>query len=312
MRAENPLSRLYNQEALAQQGIQREHIPLELQMITQWVCWRYVDRGQGKKPEKQPVNPRTLHRAGVHWPNTWTDFGTAYTTYRTYRTRGIQGMGFVLTPDDPYVAVDLDACIEEYTIDEHATKIIATLGSYTEVSPSGQGIRILVSCVNFWDNQRHPRCELYAQARYVTITGHHVAGTPQQIMPVTLDTLTSIVPQPAPEPVRSPASPSQPKYYAVPDLELWERIFTHDKYGNQHLRRFQGDTSIDRGDHSLTVIRLLNCLARWTKGDAARIRTMMLLSPLANNKWFEKRGDGDWLDYQIANAIAYVSSRQGT
>ncbi len=46
------------------------------------------------------------------------------------------------------------------------------------------------------------------------------------------------------------------------DMELWERIFSHDKYGQQHLQRFYGDTSHDRGDHSFTVIRLLNCLAR--------------------------------------------------
>ena len=48
-----------------------------------------------------------------------------------------------------------------------------------------------------------------------------------------------------------------------------------------------------------TVIRLLNCLARWTQCDPTRMRRMMLLSPLANDKWFEKRGGGDWLDYQI-------------
>jgi hypothetical protein len=33
---------------------------------------------------------------------------------------------------------------------------------------------------------------------------------------------------------------------------------------------------------------------------------MMLLSPLANEKWFSKRGNGDWLDYVIADAIRYV------
>ena len=51
---------------------------------------------------------------------------------------------------------------------------------------------------------------------------------------------------------------------------LWERIFAHDRYGAQHVRRFQGDVSLDGGDHLLTVIRLLNCLARWTHGDAAK------------------------------------------
>jgi hypothetical protein len=48
-------------------------------------------------------------------------------------------------------------------------------------------------------------------------------------------------------------------------------------------------------------------LARWTQCDPGRMCNMMLMSPRANEKWFEKRGGGDWLDYQIADAIAYVS-----
>ncbi len=67
--------------------------------------------------------------------------------------------------------------------------------------------------------------------------------------------------------------------------------------------------SLDQGDHLFTVIRLLNCLARWTHCDPVRMRSMMLLSPLTNDKWFEKRGGGDWLDHQIADAIGYVSRR---
>ena len=38
----------------------------------------------------------------------------------------------------------------------------------------------------------------------------------------------------------------------------------------------------------------------------AKMRAMMLMSPLANEKWLSKRGAVDWLDYQIADAIAYI------
>lgn len=89
-------------------------------------------------------------------------------------------------------------------------------------------------------------------------------------------------------------------------MELWERIFAHDKYGQQHLQRFFGDTSLDRHDQSFAVIRLLNCLARWTQCDPVKMRSMILMSQLANDKWFEKRGAGDWLDHEIADAITYV------
>src|SRR5262245_32541018 len=106
--------------------IHQEHVPCELFDFTQWVCWRYVDRGEGRKPDKQPVNPRTLANAGVHWANTWTTFEEAYATYLRHCNHIIHGIGFVLTPNDPYVAVDLDTCIHEEGIEDTAAQIIAT------------------------------------------------------------------------------------------------------------------------------------------------------------------------------------------
>lgn len=102
------------------------------------------------------------------------------------------------------------------------------------------------------------------------------------------------------------AAPAETDRTAVSGVELWERIFQCDRFGHQHRQRFGGDTSLDGNDHSLSVIRLVNCLARWTGGDAARMRALMLMSPLANQKWYAKRGNGDWLDLQIADAIAFV------
>src|SRR5438874_1013983 len=58
-----------------------EMIPSALKPYTQWVLWRYIDRGTGRKPDKQPVNPHTLGNAGVHWPNTWSTFEHVYQCY---------------------------------------------------------------------------------------------------------------------------------------------------------------------------------------------------------------------------------------
>jgi primase-polymerase (primpol)-like protein len=290
-------------------GIQTGHIPQELKTYTQWVCWRYMDRGEGRKPDKQPVNPRSLANAGVHWTNTWTAFEIAYATYLQYRSTGIYGIGFVLTPTDPYVAIDLDSCVQEDEIESKAGQVIHDLGSYTELSPSGHGIHILVACPEFQDNVRRQDIEVYSHSRYVTFTGHHIAGTPREISVVSPDLITSLLPA-APEQVfASSTQAAKPVAYPASDMELWERIFAHDKYGRDHLRRFQGDSSLDRNDHSFTIIRLLNCLARWTQCDPSRMRTMILMSPLANDKWLEKRGAGNWLDYQIADALVYVSRK---
>lgn len=270
------------------QPIDPDAIPTELRLYQQWVCWQYVERAVGKKWAKQPINPQTLHRAGVQWSNTWSDFDKAWQTYLAKQTQGIHGIGFVLTRNDPYVAVDIDGCIQDEMMDVYTMEVVNQLASYTERSPSGQGVHILLSCPTFQDNSRTHTIELYAHSRYVTMTGHHVAGTPLTIIPTELDIVTSLIPREATISPISQPDKNNLRLQSLGETELWERIFTHDRYGPQHLQRFQGDTSLERGDHSFTVIRLLNCLARWTHCDAGRMRTMMLMSPLANEKWFEK------------------------
>src|SRR5690242_18965373 len=124
MPVEQQLRRATIDQAKESQPVHAEQIPHELVAWPQWVCWRYVERGQGRKPDKQPVNPRTLHNAGVHWPNTWTRFETASQMYVAHRKHGIQGIGFMLTLNDPYVAVDLDSCIQANGLTEAASAII--------------------------------------------------------------------------------------------------------------------------------------------------------------------------------------------
>lgn len=284
-----------------------ENLPLELFSYPQWVCWRYVSRGGGRKPDKQPVNPNTLGNAGVHWANTWSQFEQAYATYQKHN---LAGVGFVLTKDDPFVGVDLDNCVCKGGVTLFAAEVVQALGSYTEYSPSGTGLRILVATPGYRENRRTPDMELYSHSRFLTLTGQHVEGTPQKIATVSEEEITTLVPDGATNSAPSIASRRERLPEHLSDMQLWERIFAYDRYGDQHLKRFQGDLSFDRGDHSLGVLRLLNTLARWTDGDPQKMRAMMMLSPLANEKWFSKRGKQDWLEYQIANAIAYTRGRK--
>jgi primase-polymerase (primpol)-like protein len=286
--------------------VRGENIPHELKTYEQWVVWRQVPREKGKKPDKVPCNPKTLGKAGVHWPNTWSTFEQAYTTYLRHRDDGIAGIGFVLA-DDPFVAVDIDECMSEEGITEPAVEIIQTLQSYTEVSPSGRGLRILATSPDYQENHKSKTTEIYSHSRFVTVTGAHVAGTPDDITTVDPNILKSLLPpqQPATIP-----TPHESKPFTGTDAQLWEHIFRFDQYGTQHQQRFNGDISLDHGDHSLAVIRLLNTLARWTNGDPVRMRAMMLQSPLSNDKWYSRRGDRDYLDYQIQNAINYVQRRK--
>ena len=56
------------------------------------------------------------------------------------------GIGFVFTPEDPYVGIDLDGARNPETgiIEPWASEIIAACASDTEISVSGTGVHIII------------------------------------------------------------------------------------------------------------------------------------------------------------------------
>ena len=60
-------------------------------------------------------------------------------------TPGLSGVGFVIPPGLPgYAVVDLDDCYQDGNLKPAAQTIISNLRSYTERSPSGKGLHIIV------------------------------------------------------------------------------------------------------------------------------------------------------------------------
>ena len=58
----------------------------------------------------------------------------------------MDGIGFVFTSDDRYTGIDLDKCRNPKTgeISPKAVEIVRLLNSYTEISPSGCGLHIIL------------------------------------------------------------------------------------------------------------------------------------------------------------------------
>jgi len=124
--------------------LQPHNIPAELQALAHWVNWKYEIK-DGKRT-KVPVNSRTLGNAMSNNPDTWGAFEIAVSkiNHKDIDGKDIQGIGFVCDNNDPYCGIDLDKCRDPRTgeIETWALEIIRTVDSYTEVSPSGTGIRI--------------------------------------------------------------------------------------------------------------------------------------------------------------------------
>ncbi len=157
-------------------------IPLELRSCAPWLAWKSVPNPDGKKPRKLPIDPRTGKTASSTDPSTWADYDTAVSAVVRY---GLAGPGVVFAPDGPYSGVDLDHCRDPQTrvIAPWAQEIIAELNSYTEVSPSGTGVKVFLKG-KLPANAKHNvlyqtgSVEMYDSGRFFAVTGKHVAGTP--------------------------------------------------------------------------------------------------------------------------------------
>jgi hypothetical protein len=160
-----------------------ERIPPDLKALPHWVCWSLEERAGARS--KIPKNPKTGANAKADNPTTWAEFGQAVSRWEAHKGNGITGIGFEFSTGDPYTGIDLDKCRNPETgiIEPWARVIIDRLRSYTEISPSGTGVHIIIKGSVPPGGNRKSKIEMYSQARFFTMTGHHLEGTPATIEP---------------------------------------------------------------------------------------------------------------------------------
>ncbi len=138
------------------------------------MVWRR-DSKTGRKPL---INPATKKRydkgqsAAVDDPATWGSYDEAVAAKKRLE---VDGIGFVFTADDSYCGIDLDKCIGmEPERAAWAAGIVRAVGSYTELSPSGRGLHILVRATLPEDGRKDDDLglEMYHAKRYFTFTGN--------------------------------------------------------------------------------------------------------------------------------------------
>lgn len=150
--------------------VRPEGIPGELKVRRQWVTWRLEERGG--KLTKVPYTPGTSHKASSTDLLTWRSFEDALDGLDR-----CDGIGFAFCSGDPFTGVDLDDCrdLETGEVEPWAAKIVADLGSYTELSPSGTGLHIIAKG-EILSNGKRGRVEMYSMKRFFTMTGHSLSG----------------------------------------------------------------------------------------------------------------------------------------
>ncbi|MDJ0391489.1 phage/plasmid primase, P4 family [Roseomonas sp. E05] len=227
---------------------QRNGIALaDLAALPRWVAWQTEGRGPEGKPTKVPYSPLGA-KARADSPATWGTRDAAEIRAEVLpRPFGAGGVGIELG-DHAGLAIggiDLDTCrdAESGVLAPWAAEVVERFGSYTEVSPSGTGVKIffvfegtdlpaLRSAMGSEHGRQFkrkgagdhpPAIELYLGNRYFAVTGQHLANSPAEMRPVEADTIGWLLSEAGPSFAAGGVAPSQPGR-----LERALRLATND------------------------------------------------------------------------------------
>ena len=291
-------------------------VPSELKSRAQWVVWLYHLKAGDDKPSKM-LYQTDGWAASTSNPKTWTTYSLALACYQKhtagqrfeyrYRSKGkepyqhlkcnLAGIGYVFTEEDEYTGIDLDDCIIDRKVQPWAIEIIDKFkrSAYTEVSPSGKGIKI-------WTRAKLPpeaknkvylrgntgaAIEAYDSVRYFTVTGQgkYAIGDGQ-------DAVDWLVAKYLKKDTPSP-SPARPPVKDTRDTSKIKQLIENSRQRAKFRALMQGNwEGQGYGSHSEADMGLISLLCFWTQ-DTRHLDAIFRQSGLYREKWDEKhRSDG--------------------
>lgn len=295
---------------------QPENIPGELKQREQFVCWRYARSGVGSPHRwcKQPISPIGGQLAKITAPETWSDFGTAMNTFQRNKSH-LAGIGFVFTDDDSFVGIDLDHCRdpESGELAEWASTLVDELDSYTEVSPSGTGVKIVLKSDQQVPSRRKssPGIEIYSSQRYFTLTGQTLNGHEQ--IHTRTEQLLSVHRRHFFEPCCPSATDRNiflEETVAATDQQI-QKLANRARNRDKFQSLWNGSTNLYASNHSQADLALCRILAFWCGPRPQQIDRLYRQSKLYRPKWDESHfANGS--TYGEVTILKAIAAQNGT
>lgn len=287
--------------------IRWEQIPAQLRDFSRWLVWHWVERdGKLTKPPCSP-DGRDIDATDATLWMTFETVKSIFTNGPECRER-LAGIGFAVQ-DTGYVGIDLDKCIVDGEIAQWAQTIVDDFKSYTEITPSGEGLRIWIKARKPGKLCRKGHIEIYDAGRYFTVTGNQLPGTSCEIRECQseLDELYHQVFKDADTPLLAGDRPSSVAYSegddkvslpTLEDNEILRRAYA-SKAGVKIAALFAGDIT-GYPSQSEADLALLSYLAFWFAGDQAAMDRVFRQSALCDDKWVNR---ADYRASTIARAL---------
>ena len=152
--------------------------PQVLMNADNWLCWKKGETDIRGKFSKLPVNPNDV-RIIINYqdPKNLLSFLEAKNYYNNNHL--ISGLGFKLNalPINNSYLIGIDIDMQEGRTESDFEGFRKELnGTYSEVSPSGKGIRLFGLSDKIINNWSHNHIEVYSNNRYLTVTGIDARG----------------------------------------------------------------------------------------------------------------------------------------
>ena len=286
--------------------VDADRIPQALKDACRWTIWKAepkVDSEGLVKFDKVPYcSLRISDKAKSNDPASWSDFEAARQAYLDRGRTGADGLMFAL--GDGFAAVDLDDSVDPTTKvpTESARQIIEAIDSYSELSVSGEGVRIFAFGPEM-KGIRFDSCELYSRVHFMTVTGRHIEGTPTtvQAREVPLDGLRERLAEERLAAYQARRSElarghsfvagdtdidADATMLGISDEEIIDTGYDMDGF----VALWHGSTAAYDNDASRADLALASRLAFLCgPGQHERVRRLMERSGLVREKWFTHR-----------------------
>lgn len=260
-----------------------DNLPQELRDTGKFNVWRYVPDPKGKKPKKVPYNPKTGGKGQSNNPGTFADFQTALSVVDSYDGLGIGAF-------DDLLIVDFDDCVKERQITKpEARYVMETMDCYTEISPSGTGLRMIAKASGFdydtklyYIHNQKLGLEIYLTGKtnkFLTVTGDVIRtkGIEERG-----EQLRKVFDRYMRRPVPHKSLPREAKSM-LSDEGVLEKAMSA-KNGEDFLKLWHGDTS-GYASPSEADMGLASHLAFWCGGDIGQMDRLFRESGLMRDKW---------------------------
>lgn len=288
------------------------NVPATLKNLPRWVLF---------DANKVPLQVNGVYASSTS-PNTWTTFENVAAALN----RGIGvGLGFVVNGDG-ITGIDLDGCRNPETeeITEWAQRVIDYCNAYTEITPSGMGLRVWVrgtmpSADKVFNLDPKAgfgskvKIEVYATERYFTVTansyyGEDELGDVEAVDMVGLYKLHHEIRARYPAPRNESAESADA---GEPTKAMWHGnircpkydIFKRGEIVNQShpFRIDNGIGWLEYPSQSEADLAFCTVLALMHDGDADKVWDEYVESPLVREKWLNRKDD--FLRLTVAKAI---------